>query len=298
MILVTGASGFLGKRLIKLLERKNHSYILTNKSRGLDLRDLNSTLDFFEKNRPDYVLNCAAYVGGIQFGYKHSAEMFDNNLRITLNLLKACSQFGVKRLVNPISNCSYPGEAEVFKEIEFWNGPLHDSVMVYGFVRKASWVGSWAYAKQYGLDSINIILPNVYGPEDHFDEERSHALGALIMKIANAKKHNLSEVVIWGSGKPVDDAAEAMVRSLFISSYEAPINIGVGRGISIIDMALLIKNIIGYEGDLVLDQSKPDGAYCKIMNGDLGKQIFKWQPSIKFQDGIKDTIEWYLSNGS
>ena len=142
---------------------------------------------------------------------------------MTLNLLKCSHEFGVKKIVNPISNCAYPADARVFKEEEFWNGPLHESVMVYGFVRKASWVGSWAYQKQYGLDVLNLILSNMYGPEDHFDEERSHALGALIMKIVRAKQYDAPEVLICGSGKPirewlhVDDGAEARSRSPFLT---------------------------------------------------------------------------------
>jgi GDP-L-fucose synthase len=250
------------------------------------------------------VLNCAAYVGGIQFGYKHSAELFHNNLHMTLNLLEAANTFQTKRLVNPISNCAYPGAATLFREDEFWDGPLHESVMVYGSVRKASWIGSWAYAKQHGLDVINLILSNMYGPGDHFDEERSHALGALIMKIVRAKYQRLPEVVIWGSGIPVrewlhvDDGAEAMVRAIEVASNTNPINIGVGKGISIIEMAELIKDLVGYQGKLVLDPSKPDGAPYKTVDGSLGEDHFGWRPKRNLKAGIADTIKWYIENGN
>ena len=178
MILVTGATGFLGKRVCRLLDQNKESYIKTSLSLGLNLRDQAATFNFFEKNKIQYVLNCAAYVGGIQFGSKHPAELFSNNLIMTVNLLEAARKFGIKRIVNPISNCTYPAKATLFKEEEFWDGPMHESVMVYGFVRKASWIGAWAFNKQHNLDSINLILSNMYGPEDHFEEERSHALGA------------------------------------------------------------------------------------------------------------------------
>jgi GDP-L-fucose synthase len=253
--------------------------------------------------QPDYVLNCAAYVGGIQFGLKHPAELFHNNLMMTLNLLEASKLSNVKRIVNPISNCAYPGEATFFKEKEFWNGPLHDSVMVYGFVRKASWVGSWAYAKQYNLDTINLILSNMYGPEDHFDEERSHALGALIMKIVHAKENSKSEVVVWGTGNPirewlhVDDAAKAMVQAININSSLDPINIGIGIGTSISDTAEIIKDLVGYKGKLLFDTTKLDGAPCKIVDGSKGLLYFGWQPNRKFKQGIAETIEWYMNNG-
>ena len=302
MILVTGATGFLGKNVCRLLAAKGLAFTRTSLSLGTDLRDFSATQALFECTRPSQVLNCAAYVGGIQFGYKHSAELFHNNLLMTLNLLSAGNSTKVQRIVNPISNCAYPARATLFKEEEFWEGPLHDSVMVYGFVRKASWIGAWAYNQQYGLDVINLVLSNMYGPEDHFEEERSHALGAIIMKIVRAKQNNLPKVVLWGTGKPVrewlhvDDGAEAMLRALDAPSTLEPINIGVGQGVSIWEMALLIKDYVGYEGELILDPSKPDGAPYKTVDGSKGAALFGWQPSRSFAQGVKDTINWYLQN--
>jgi len=304
MILVTGASGFLGKRVCHLLQRLNKKFYPTALSLGTDLRDWNQTEKIFLEVNPDYVINCAAYVGGIQFGYKHSGEIFHNNLLITLNLLKAIKKFQIKRMVNPISNCAYPSKATLFKESEFWDGPLHESVLVYGFARKASWVGSWAYTKQYNIDVVNLILSNMYGPGDHFHEERSHALGALIMKIVNAKKNLKPEVIIWGSGLPVrewlyvDDAAEALIKALDIAPYIDPINIGVGKGISIIEMAKLIAEKVGYDGIFKLDETKPDGAPFKTVDGRLGEKLLSWKPKKQFIQGLNETINWYLENGS
>ncbi len=300
MILVTGATGFLGKRVCRQLTAHGVAFTRTSLSLGTDLRDSPATLELFERVRPSYVLNCAAYVGGIQFGYKHSAELFHNNLLITLNLLAAAKATGVKRMVNPISNCAYPASATLFKEAEFWDGPLHESVMVYGFVRKASWMGSWAYARQYGLDVLNIVLSNMYGPEDHFEEERSHALGALIMKIVRARVNQQAQVTVWGSGTPVrewlhvDDGAEAMIRGMQVAPALEPVNIGVGKGISVMDMALLIKDLAGYTGALQLDTSRPDGAPYKTVDGTRGAALFGWQPTREFRQGVKDTIAWYI----
>ncbi|MGE0496639.1 MAG: NAD-dependent epimerase/dehydratase family protein [Ramlibacter sp.] len=299
MILVTGATGFLGKRVCRLLESQGLSYMPTSLSRGLDLRDRRDTLDFFQTTRPTHVLNCASYVGGIQFGLKHSAELFHNNLHMTLNLLEACRTAGVKRMVNPVSNCAYPGDATLFREDEFWNGAMHESVMVYGFARKASWMGSWAYARQYGLDVINIILSNMYGPEDHFDEERSHALGALVMKFVQAHETGQPSVVVWGSGQPVrewlhvDDGAEAMVRAMEVAASPDPFNIGVGKGISILDLARMIQKEVGYQGEIVLDESKPDGAPYKTVDGSRGAAWFGWQPGRALESGVRDTVQWY-----
>ncbi|MCK4358323.1 MAG: NAD-dependent epimerase/dehydratase family protein [Candidatus Cloacimonetes bacterium] len=302
MILVTGATGFLGKRVCRKLEQRNLPFKKTSLSLGIDLQNEKQTFQLFKDIKPEYVLNCAACVGGIQWGYKHFGEIFKNNLEMTVNLLEAARKFQIKRIVNPISNCAYPAEATLFRESEFWDGPLHESVMVYGFVRKAFWIGSWAYNYQYGLDVINIILSNMYGPEDHFEEERSHALGALIMKFIKAKENNDPYVSVWGSGKPVrewlhvDDGAEAMILSLDIDKHIEPINIGIASGISIIDMAKLIKKYVGYEGEIKLDPSKPDGAAYKTVDGSKGEKIFDWKPEKDFKQGVKETIAWYMKN--
>ena len=303
MILVTGATGFLGKRVCRLLDKQNKPHLKTSLSLGLDLRDPIATTGFFEKNKIEYILNCAAFVGGIQYGYKYPVELFQNNLLMSINLLAAAQKFKVQRIVNPISNCAYPAKATLFKEEEFWDGPLHESVLVYGFVRKASWVGSWAYNKQFGLDVLNLIMSNMYGPEDHFEEERSHALGALIMKFTKAKKENHPNVNVWGTGTPVrewlhvDDGAEALVRGLDAQPRLEPINVGVASGISIKELALLIKKTVGYNGDIVFDTTKPDGAPYKTVDGTKGKELLNWQPGINLEKGIQDTVEWYLKNG-
>ncbi len=304
MILVTGATGFLGKRVCRILNASGQDYTPTSLSLGVDLRDRDAVSRLFKQVAPSHVLNCAAFVGGIQFGQRYPVELFQNNLQMTLNLLAVAQQSNVTRLVNPISNCAYPGEATLFKEDEFWDGPLHESVMVYGFVRKAFWMGSWAYAQQHDMDIVNIILSNMYGPEDHFEAERSHALGALIMKFVHAKENNAPSVDVWGSGAPVrewlyvDDGAQAMVRAMDVAPSIDPINIGVAKGISVLAMAELIRDIVGYQGEIKFDPSKPDGAPYKTVDGSKGAAHFGWQPEKDFQQGVRETIEWYLANKS
>jgi GDP-L-fucose synthase len=249
------------------------------------------------------LINCAAFVGGIKFGLEQEGEIFYNNILMNTNLMECARRYDVKRVINPISNCSYPDVIDKdFKEEEWWNGPLHPSVLAYGFARKASWVQSYAYHNQYGMDFINLLLPNMYGPEDHFDEERSHALGALIMKTVRAKEKNLPQVTIWGTGRPVrewlyvDDCVEVFVRSLEIPLVIEPINIGRGEGISIARLAKMIKEIVGYKGKLVFDTSRPDGAPYKVMNVEKMKEIFDWAPPTKLEEGIKKTVNWYYKN--
>ena len=302
-IFVPGGNGFLGKRVVKKLEERNIDYISLSLRDGCDFRNFEQTKELFEKEKFDAVINCAAFVGGIQYGYEKPGEIFYNNILMSTYLMEAARLTGVKRFINPISNCSYPAHlTRDFKEEEWWDGPLHESVLVYGFVRKASWVQGWAYYKQYGFETINLILPNMYGPGDHFEEKRSHALGALIMKFVEAKRKNLSSVRVWGTGKPirewlyVDDGAEILVKSLEIEPTIEPINVGVGKGISILELAELIKEEVGYKGEIVLDKSKPDGAPYKTMNNERMKKIFNWVPPTSLGEGIEKTVEWYINS--
>lgn len=299
MILVTGATGFLGKRVCTVLDSMGEKYTKTSLSLGTDLRDLKSTFELFNNVKPDYVINCAAYVGGIQFGYKHPAEIVFNNMQIILNIVEACNKFNVKRLVNPISNCVYPRKATYFVESEIWDGPLDDSVLFYGMSRKMSYITALAYNKQYGLDSINIVLSNMYGPDDHFEEERSHALGALIMKFSEAKRLNLNEVTVWGTGEPVrewlhvNDGATALIKALNCRKTNEIINVGTGTGISISDLSEIIKKVVKYEGKIVYDKTKPDGAPYKTVDGSKGRNLLDWSPEIDLFEGIVDTVRWY-----
>lgn len=302
MILVLGATGFLGKHVCRKLEASGKEFTRSSRSMGTDLRNYDQTLKLFKEVNPDVIINCASYVGGIQFGYKHPAELFSNNLRMNVNILEAVKETSIKRIVNPISNCVYPAKATLFKEDEIWDGPMHESVLVYGFVRKAFWVGSWAYHRQYGLDVVNLVLSNMYGPEDHFEAERSHALGALIMKFVKAKRNNEPYVEVWGTGKPVrewlhvDDGAEALIRAIDKPPFEDFINVGVAEGISILDMAEMIKKYVGYQGKIKLDPSKPDGAEYKTVDGSRGEQYLGWKPQVPFEQGVKETINWYIEN--
>jgi GDP-L-fucose synthase len=302
-IFVTGGNGFLGKRVVKKLTEKNVNFISLSLRDGIDFRNLKQTSQLFEKEGFDAVINCAAFVGGIQFGYEKPGEIFYNNILMSTSLMEASRLTSVKRFINPISNCSYPSRlTKNFKEEEWWDGPLDDSVLVYGLVRKASWVQSWAYYKQYGFETVSLILPNMYGPGDHFEEKRSHALGALIMKFVEAKKKNQPEVVVWGSGEPVrewlyvDDGAEVLIRALDIEPTIEPINVGVGKGLSILELAQLIKDVVGYNGKITLDKSKPDGAPHKTMDNSRLRNIFGWVPPTSLREGIEKTVAWHMDN--
>jgi GDP-L-fucose synthase len=300
MILVTGATGFLGQRVCRRLEQSGRIFSRTSLSLGTDLRDLERTLALFQAVRPKTVLNCASFSGGIQFGLKYPADIFCNNMPMIANLFEAAHRAGVERIVNPLANCVYPARLTLFEEKQFWDGPLHESVMVYGLLRKISWVGSWAYANQWGLHTINLVLSNMYGPEDHFDEDRSHAVGALVKKFIEAKNSGAPEVIVWGTGTPVrewlfvDDGAEAMVRAIDCALSIEPINVGVGKGVSIADLAERIRAVVGYKGRIVYDRSRPDGAPYKTVDGSRGKVLLGWSPQVGLGEGLRRTVEWYV----
>lgn len=299
-----GATGFLGKRIVKRLDKEGLPFISASRRLGTDFRKPEQFEEIFLKHKDvTHILNCATFIGGIQFGLAHAGEIYYNNSLINTYLFELAREFKVKRIVNPIANCSYPRDIfPEFKEDLWWDGPLDESVMVYGFIRKGSWVQSWAYYKQYGLETVNLIVPNMYGPEDHFDEVRSHALGALIMKIVRAKRLNEPEVVVWGSGKPirewlyVDDCVEAMLRAIRIPYTIEPINIGIGYGVSIRELSEMIQREVSYPGKLVFDPSMPDGAPHKVMNIERCREIFDWVPETSLEDGIAKTVHWYVNH--
>lgn len=302
-ILVAGGTGFLGKRVIKRLKKEGIKYASTSLSTGIDFRDKKQTENYFRKEKPDIVINCATFTGGIKFCLDREGEVIYNNVLINTNLIEAARKYNVKRFINPISNCSYPDVIDQeFKEEEWWNGPFNKTVLAYGFVRKTSWVQLYAYYNQYHFESSSFIIPNMYGPDDHFDEIRSHALGALIKKIITAKENNQSKVVVWGSGKPirewmyVDDCVEVLMKSLLHKSTIEPVNIGQGKGISISELANIITQIVEYKGKLIYDLSKPDGAPYKVMNISKMKSIFKQIPETPLKSGIEKTINWYYRN--
>lgn len=308
-ILVTGSMGFLGRAVVKRLSGLHVIETLrTHPARPCDLvhpelvcdlRDFASVSRLFEIHKPKAVVNCAALCGGLAFAMSDPATLWHDNLVIQANLFRAASHVGtVRRFVNPISNCVYPGKASVFRERELWDGPLHPSVLAYGFARKAAIVGAECYRQQYGLDVISIVLPNGYGIGDHFTPDRSHALGALIAKFLKAKDCGDRSVTVWGTGNPVrewmyvSDMAEAMVRGLEAPSHPGPVNVGTGNGISIGMLAEVIAGEVGYQGEIHFDHTKPDGAAMKTMDGTLGREVLGWAPTVSLDVGIRRTVEW------
>jgi len=298
-VVVAGGSGFLGSSVTKELAKHRIPYVSVSRRDGVDFMNLEDTTEILREHECDALINCAAFIGGLEFVRQHVAEILFANSIMSLNLMEAARRVGVKAFMNTLANCSYPARASELKEDEWWDGPLHESVLAYGSTKKTRWVQSWAYHQQFGFNTINLLLPNMYGPHDYFDVVRSHALGALIRKFVEAHEHDEPTVEVWGDGSPirewlyVEDAAEVCVHALGLSPGIEPINIGIGRGISIRDLAELVQRIVGYQGSIVYDQSKPNGAPSKIMNVERMRERLEWRPRTDFKDGIRSTVEWY-----
>jgi len=301
-VAVAGGFGFLGSNIVRKLGEGTYEPLPFSRRTGVDIRSFDQINEFLAQNRPEIVINCAAHVGGISYNALAPIEVYEDNLLIGFNLVRACCLNGVRKLVNIMPNCTYPGVAEVYREDEWWDGEMHETVLTYGMPRKAVWVQCWAYNQKYGFNSIHIVLPNLYGPGDHFDPVRSHALGALIKKIVEARVKNTPTVEIWGTGNPVrewgyiEDAAEGIVLAMERYDDIAILNLGEGKGYTIKEIAQMIQEAAGWEGEFVFDPTRPDGAPKKVLDVNRMRKILNWAPKTPIREGIKRTVAWYQGN--
>ena len=301
-LLILGSNGFLGKNVFELVKQDKKFNIFDLKGKeDLDLTKDDLLDNYLKDKNIDYIINCAAFVGGIAYGYDYPAELIRKNTIMASNIYHSSYLNNIKLLVNPISNCAYPEDQTLYLEENFWQGKPHDSVFEYGFSKKMLVALGNAYFKEYKLSSANIVLSNMYGPFDHFEEKKSHALGALIQKIHHAKNNNLDEIEVWGSGKPirewlyVEDGATALIKSLELEIGHFFFNIGVNKGMSIIDLAKKIAKHFEWNGKLYL-MRKCQMAEEKRVVGTFMEDEFNWSPQMNIDDGIKATIEWYEKN--
>jgi GDP-L-fucose synthase len=302
-IVVTGGSGFLGKNVVELLKKSKFDVYSISREDGIDILNYKLFKKELLKIKPEIMVHCAAHVGGIAYNRLHPVEVFEDNTLISINTVKGCNEAGIKILINIMPNCTYPGDMEIYEESKWWDGPMHDSVLTYGLPRKMLWGSCFAYClKNPEFKPIHLIFPNMFGPEDHFEIIKSHALGAMISKISDAKQKGLKEVEIWGTGKPirewlyVKDGAEAILKTIEnINKFEPNeiMNIGVTKGISIIDMANLIKDAVSWDGRFVFQPNKPDGAMKKILANAKMRNKLNWEPKTELKEGIIKTVKWY-----
>ncbi len=302
--LVLGSNGFLGKNLKNqlLLEFNNNTenLIFHSGKEELDLLDSDLVGKYFEKIKPQVIYNCTAFVGGISYGYEFPGKILHDNSKMALNLFENSRFHNVQQIINPISNCAYPGNLNIYEEKNFWNGKPHESVFDYALTRRLIVALGKSYYSQYKLSSCNLVLSNMYGKYDHFDEKRSHALGAILNKVYKAKINNEPTVNIWGTGSPirewlyVQDGVKAMIKASKLTEGNYFFNVGVNKGISIKDLSMKIAKILDWNGEFVYDTSKPDGALEKRVDGSSSLKLLSWEPEIDLDKGLEETVEWYV----
>lgn len=308
-IFVAGHNGMVGSAIVRKLEQEGFSNIIKRSSKELDLINQHDVEDFFAKEKPEVVVIAAAKVGGILANNTYRAEFIYNNIMIQSNIIQAAYKNGVNKLLFLGSSCIYPKLApQPLKEEYLLTAPLEFTNEPYAIAKIAGIKMCESYYRQYDVNYYSAMPTNLYGVNDNFDLHSSHVLPALIRKFHEAKVNNLKEVTLWGTGKPlreflyVDDLAEAIY--FLLNNVEAKdlyenglthLNIGTGEDLSIKELALLIKKIIGYNGEIVHDTTKPDGTPRKLMDvsriNNLG-----WKAKTSLEEGIGKTYEWFVEN--
>lgn len=300
-IFVAGANGMVGSAIVRTLKKAGYQNILTPSSKELDLSNQAHVNTWFEKNKPEYVFLAAAKVGGILANNTYRADFLYVNLMIEANVIHASHVYEVKKLLFLGSSCIYPKMApQPLKEEYLLTGELEYTNEPYAIAKIAGIKLTENYRKQYNSAFISAMPTNLYGPNDNYDLNNSHVLPALIRKFHEAKLNKDGSVTIWGTGAPlreflhVDDLAEACL--FLMENYEGDdwLNIGVGNDISIKDLALLVKKIVGFEGELIFDTEKPDGTPRKLMDVSKINQL-GWTAKISLEDGIREVYKEYAA---
>lgn len=301
-ITIIGGFGFLGKNLNRLFE--NSSYEVQNISRrnGFDLLEKNKIMDFLKKENPDFIINCVAHTGSLEYVNKHNADIITNNLLMGINFWEILREINYKGIViNPISNCTYPGKADIQKEDEWFDGNVHPSIISYGTAKKTLFMVNKCYEQQYNIKTINIILPNQYGEYDYDDVGRVHALNGIVIRMLKTIKEGKEEFTIWGSGTPVREWGYMPDTARFIkyiideniTNLPNPINIGTGIGYTMNEIGKMIKDSLGCNIEINNDVSKLDGDPKKLLDVSLFKKTFPHFKFTSIEDGIKNTINYY-----
>ena len=299
-IYVAGHRGLVGSSILRALDKAGYKNIVYRTHKELDLTNFEAVKNFFDQERPDYVFLAAAKVGGIWANKTHKAEFIYENLQIQNSVIKNAYDFGVKKLLFLGSSCIYPKMCpQPIKEEYLLSGYLEETNDAYAIAKISGLMMCRAFRQQYGVDYISAMPTNLYGYNDNFDLESSHVLPALMRKIHNAKETNAPEVTVWGTGTVlreflfVDDLADALVFLMNNYTGEEHVNVGTGTDVSIKELAQLICKVVGYDGKLVFDTSKPDGTPKKLL--DVSKiNSLGWEAKVSLEDGIRKTYDWYL----
>lgn len=290
----------VGSAVVRRLVAEGYQNLVLPTSKELDLTRQADTEKFFQREKPEYVFVAAARVGGIMANNIYRAEFIRTNLCIAANVIHSAWEAGTKGLLYFSSSCVYPRlSPQPMKEEFLWSGPPEQTNEPYAVAKLAGMSMCRAYHDQYGVNFVSVLPTNLYGPNDNYDPEQSHLMGALIRKFHEAKLHNLPQVTLWGTGVPrrefmyVDDAADAAVYIAKNYQDKEPLNIGWGEDLTIREIAMLVKKVIGYDGELAFDASKPDGSPRKLM--DVTRlQTLGWTARIRLEQGVAMAYRDYL----
>jgi GDP-L-fucose synthase len=301
-IYVAGHRGLVGSAIMRKLKQEGYINIITRTHKELDLTNQAQTQEFFEKEKPEYVFLAAAKVGGINANDTYPADFAYINTMIESNVIKASYDYGVKKLFFLGSSCIYPKLCpQPIKEDYLLTGPLEKTNEAYAIAKIVGLKMCQYFNRQYGTKYISVMPTNLYGPNDNFDLETSHAFAALLRKFHEAKINNKPYVEVWGTGTPrreflhVDDLADAVVYLMNNYDENEPLNIGTGKDVTIREIAELIKEIVGYKGEIKFDTTKPDGTPRKLL--DVSRlHATGWKHKIELREGIQSTYEWFKEN--
>jgi GDP-L-fucose synthase len=304
-ILVTGGAGFLGQQVIQQLcaAGADPNKITVPRSRDCDLRVMDNCQRAADQQ--DVIIHLAAHVGGIGLNREKPAELFYDNLMMGAQLIHAAYQAGVQKFVCVGTICAYPKFTPVpFKEDDLWNGYPEETNAPYGVAKKALLVQLQSYRQQYGFNGIYLLPVNLYGPGDNFDPRSSHVIPALIRKVHEAQQRGDKQILVWGDGSPTreflysEDAARGIVMATRFYSDSEPVNLGTGYEISIKDLIALICDLMDYDGEIVWETDKPNGQPRRCLDIQRAKAAFGFMAQVGFEEGLRNTIEWYRQHGS
>ena len=301
-ISITGGYGFLGKYLKKKLEQRNCNKISLVEREKYNLVINKDVKRMYDDLKPDIVFHLAAVVGGIEINQKNPGKFFYENAMINLQVIHESYLHKIEKIISIGTVSIYPENAPLpFNEKNIWEGYPEEANAPYGIAKRIMHVQSSSYRKQYGYNSILLLLTNLFGPEDNFNPQSSHVVASLIKKFHDAKINNKKEAVVWGDGEStrdfcyVEDIAEGIVLAAEKYNKSDPVNLASGNEISIKKLALLIKKQIGYEGNIFWDSSKPSGPKRRVIDINKAKNEFGYQVTTSLEEGIKKTVDWYIS---
>jgi GDP-L-fucose synthase len=302
-VCVTGGDGFLGSFVQQVLAERGASEVFIPLIDDYDLTDVENIRRMLADAKPDVIIHLAALAGGIGANRARPAEFFYKNLMMGVPLMHEAWQAGVEKFVAIGTICAYPKFTPIpFKEEHLWDGYPEETNAPYGLAKKMLLVQAQAYREQYGFDAIYLLPVNLYGPRDNFDLETSHVIPALIRKMVDAKLDNAKEITLWGDGSPTreffyaGDAARGIVMAAERYQGAEPVNLGAGMEISIKDLADLIAELTGFDGEIIWDTSKPNGQPRRALDTQRAKEFFGFEAEMSFKEGLEKTIEWYLEN--